>query len=69
MTIPVYILSAASLVTQVYWSDRLRKRGAFIICCCVPVVAGYLVCVRTANPHAGYAGMFILVLSKNSEFP
>ncbi|EXJ59327.1 uncharacterized protein A1O5_12208 [Cladophialophora psammophila CBS 110553] len=62
MTIPVYILGAVSLVTQVYFSDRLRKRGVFIVGCCVPVAVGYLLCVGTANPHADYAGMFILVL-------
>ena len=49
MTIPVYILGAASLVTQVYFSDKLRKRGLFIMCCCVPVAAGYLICVGTGK--------------------
>ncbi|KAE9970549.1 hypothetical protein BLS_004863 [Venturia inaequalis] len=61
MTIPVYILGAISLTIQVYLSDRLRKRGAFIIGCCIPVAAGYLICVATPNPNAGYAGMFVLV--------
>jgi MFS family permease len=62
MTIPVYVVGAASLITVVYFSDRLRRRGVFIMGCCVPVAVGYLICVATPNPHAGYAGMFILVL-------
>ena len=62
MTIPVYVVGAVSLVIQVYYSDKLRQRGLFIIACCVPVSVGYLICVGTANPGAGYAGMFILVL-------
>ncbi|KAH8901719.1 high-affinity nicotinic acid transporter-like protein [Thozetella sp. PMI_491] len=62
MTIPVYILGAISLLTQVYFSDRLRRRGVFIIGCCVPVAVGYLICVGTAAPGAGYAGMFVLVI-------
>ncbi|KAL2833849.1 major facilitator superfamily domain-containing protein [Aspergillus cavernicola] len=62
MTIPVYIIGAISLIIQVYFSDKLRKRAIFIIGCCVPVAVGYLVCVGTPNEHAGYAGMFILVL-------
>ncbi|KAH8694248.1 high-affinity nicotinic acid transporter-like protein [Talaromyces proteolyticus] len=62
MTIPVYVLGAISLVIQVYMSDKLRKRGAFIMGCCVPVAVGYLICVGTENAHAGYAGMFVLVL-------
>jgi MFS family permease len=64
MTIPVYVLGAISLITQVYLSDRYKRRAVFIIGSCVPVVIGYLVCVGTPNPHAGYTGMFILVLGK-----
>jgi hypothetical protein len=62
MTIPVYVLGAISLVIQVYFSDKMKKRAAFIIGSCIPVAVGYLVCVGTSNAHAGYAGMFILVL-------
>ncbi|KAK5163861.1 uncharacterized protein LTR77_010255 [Saxophila tyrrhenica] len=62
MTIPVYILGAVSLITQCYFSDRLKKRGAFIVGCCVPVAVGYLICVGSKNPNAGYAGMYVLVL-------
>jgi hypothetical protein len=62
MTIPVYVLGAISLSTQVYFSDRLKKRAAFIVGCCVPVAVGYLICVGSANPNAGYAGMFVLVI-------
>ncbi|ERT00485.1 hypothetical protein HMPREF1624_03858 [Sporothrix schenckii ATCC 58251] len=62
MTIPVYVLGAISLLTQVYFSDKLKSRGFFIIGCCVPVAVGYLICVGTAAPGAGYAGMFILVI-------
>ena len=66
MTIPVYLLGAISLVTQVYFSDKLKRRGLFIIGCCAPVAIGYLICVGTANPVAGYAGMFVLVIGKNA---
>jgi hypothetical protein len=62
MTIPVYILGGISLVVQVYWSDRLKKRAAFIIASCIPVSVGYLMCVGSSNPNVGYAGMFVLVL-------
>src|ERR1700761_1555716 len=64
MTIPVYVVGAFSLVTLVYLSDRLKRRGVFIMGCFIPVAIGYLICVATPNPHAGYAGMFILVLGK-----
>jgi len=65
MTIPVYVVGAISLSVQVYWSDRLKRRGVFIVACCIPVAAGYLVCVGTPNAGAGYAGMFILVLGQS----
>jgi hypothetical protein len=64
MTIPVYVLGAISLSAQVYFSDRLKKRGVFIVSCCAPVAAGYLMCVFSKNPDVGYAGMFVLVVGK-----
>jgi hypothetical protein len=64
MTIPVYVLGAISLVIQIYLSDKFKRRALFIIGSCIPVAVGYLICVGTPNPHAGYAGMFILVLGK-----
>ncbi|KAI0161789.1 major facilitator superfamily domain-containing protein [Hypoxylon sp. FL1284] len=62
MTIPVYCLGAVSLVTNCYFSDKFNRRAPFLVGCCAPVVAGYLTAVGSPNPHAGYAGMFILVL-------
>lgn len=67
LTIPVYTLGAISLLIQVYFSDRLKRRGVFIIGCCVPVAVGYLVCVGSSLPGAGYAGMFILVIGKKVQ--
>jgi len=64
MTIPVYALGTITLVTVVWLSDKYKRRGVFIIGCCIPVAVGYLVCVGTSNRGAGYAGMFILVLGK-----
>lgn len=64
MTIPVYIVGAISLVIQVTYSDKIKRRGVFIVSCCIPVAVGYLICVATPNPGAGYAGMFILVLGE-----
>ncbi|SMY19277.1 unnamed protein product [Zymoseptoria tritici ST99CH_1A5] len=62
MTIPVYVVGCISLIVQVCYSDKVKKRGVFIISCCVPVSVGYLICVGSSNPGAGYAGMFVLVL-------
>ncbi len=64
MTIPVYVLGAISLSVQVYYSDKLKRRGVFIIGCCAPVAVGYLMCVGSKNANVGYAGMFVLVLGK-----
>lgn len=67
MTVPVYVLGAISLATQVYYSDRFSKRAAFIVACCVPVAVGYLMPVLSKNPDVGYAGMFVLVVGKFSR--
>lgn len=64
MTIPIYVLGGISLVVQVYFSDKFKRRGVFIIGCCVPVVVGYLICVSTSNPNAGYAAVLILSLGE-----
>jgi MFS family permease len=61
LTIPVYAVGALSLVTQAYWSDKLKKRALFLLISAVPVAVGYLICVGTPSPAAGYAAMFILV--------
>jgi hypothetical protein len=67
MTIPLYVVGATSLVTVVYFSDKFKRRGMFIIGCLVPVTTGYLIAVGTADKRAGYAAMFILVLGKSFE--
>ncbi|SPO06473.1 related to allantoate transport protein [Cephalotrichum gorgonifer] len=60
MTIPVYFFGLISLLAQAYLSDKLYKRAYFLIGAAVPVVAGYLICVGTANNAAGYFAMFLL---------
>ncbi|KAJ5122896.1 high-affinity nicotinic acid transporter-like protein [Penicillium atrosanguineum] len=55
LTVPIYVLGAISLITQVYYSDKLNKRGVFIVGSCIPVAVGYLICIFTANTVAGNA--------------
>ncbi|KEY64541.1 hypothetical protein S7711_03607 [Stachybotrys chartarum IBT 7711] len=62
LTIPVYALGACSLLTQAYWSDRLRRRAMFLLLSAVPVITAYLIIIGTDSRTAGYAAMFILVL-------
>jgi hypothetical protein len=69
MTVPVYVLGAISLATQVYFSDRMRKRAVIIVACCVPVAIGYLMPVWSKNPDVGYAGMFVLVVGESLADP
>lgn len=61
LTIPVYAVGAISLVTQAYWSDRLKKRALFLVLSAIPVTIAYIICVGTSNKVAGYVAMFILV--------
>lgn len=61
LTIPVYFIGAVSLVIQAYFSDRLKQRALFQLVSACFVVVGYLICVGSASPVAGYIAMFILV--------
>lgn len=61
LTIPVYAVGAASLLTQAYWSDRLRQRALFLLISACPVIAAYIICIGTGNRVACYVAMFILV--------
>jgi hypothetical protein len=61
MTIPVYVVGALALIAQAYLSDRLQKRALFLVISAIPVIIGYLICVGTANPTAGYIAMFVCV--------
>lgn len=61
LTIPVYFVGAASLLVQAYFSDRLQKRGLFLLIAACPVIIGYLICVGVSNAIACYVAMFILV--------
>lgn len=67
MTIPVYVLGAISVVTQAWWSDKVNKRAIFLIGSAIPVIAGYLICVGTPNPGAGYFAMFLLASGRLIE--
>lgn len=60
MTIPVYVFGLISLLTQSYLSDKMEQRAVFLLISSVPVIAGYLICVGTANAGAGYFAMFLL---------
>jgi MFS family permease len=60
MTIPIYVVGAVSLVLQVWLSDKIQQRALFLVLSTIPVMAGYLICVGTANAVAGYIAMFIL---------
>jgi hypothetical protein len=61
LTIPVYAVGAVSLLTQAYWSDRLKQRALFLLISACPVMIAYIICIGTPSKIAGYIAMFILV--------
>lgn len=69
LTIPVYICGFLSLIVQCYFSDKMQQRAVFLVGSALPVVAGYLSCVGTPNPTAGYIAMFILSFGMQSNYP
>lgn len=66
LTIPVYLTGVIILAVITSVSDHLKKRAAVAVCVPVVVVIGYLIPVGTANPGAGFFGMFLCSGSKSS---
>lgn len=61
LSVPVYAFGVISLCFVSFFSDRINKKGVFLMILPIPVIAGYLICVGTASAPAGFAGMFLCV--------
>ncbi|PVH74234.1 high-affinity nicotinic acid transporter [Cadophora sp. DSE1049] len=59
LTIPVYAFGAMTLIAATALSDHFKNRTIFLLICPIPVIIGYLICVATPSPGAGYFAMFL----------
>ncbi|KAI1356299.1 major facilitator superfamily domain-containing protein [Xylaria sp. FL0043] len=59
LTVPIYVVAAVLAVVVAYFSDRIGKRGPFVIACLCVIIVGYILCISTGTPGVVYAGVFI----------
>ncbi|KAI1259316.1 MFS general substrate transporter [Xylariaceae sp. FL1019] len=59
LTVPIYVVAAILAIIVAYFSDRVGKRGPFVIGCMLVIIVGYALCLSTDRPGVIYAGVFI----------
>jgi MFS family permease len=59
LTIPVYAFGAFVLCAVSYFSDKINKRGLFLMVLPIPVIVGYSITIGTASAGAGFFAMFL----------
>ncbi|KAI0160235.1 MFS general substrate transporter [Xylariaceae sp. FL1272] len=59
LTVPIYVVAAILAIIVAYFSDRVGKRGPFVIGCMLVIIVGYALCLSTGRPGVIYAGVFI----------
>ncbi|KAK4501512.1 hypothetical protein PRZ48_007321 [Zasmidium cellare] len=60
LTIPVYVVAAVSTLAMAYFSDRLRRRGYFMIGAFAWLIAGWLILRVSKNHRLSFAGTFLI---------
>lgn len=62
LTVPVYILGAASFLIVAKLSDRYKIRSPFIVLGFFLQIIGYIILATCDNVHGRYGGVFIVAL-------
>lgn len=59
LSVPPYVLAAIATIIVGFWSDRIKLRGIFNLCCAPIGIAGFIMLVVSTNPAVQYAGTFL----------
>lgn len=59
-TIPVYVCTAVFLIIVCVASDKIKKRGIFLVLAFVVAAAGWLILLLSTSEHLSYAGCFLV---------
>jgi MFS family permease len=59
LSVPPYALAAIITVIVGFWSDRIKRRAIFNICCAPIGIAGFAMLMGSVNPYVQYAGTFL----------
>jgi sugar phosphate permease len=66
---PPYILASICALASGYYSDRIRKRGPFLIGFSIMVIVGYTMIAFGNNVGCKLAGIFLAVTGNNCAIP
>ncbi|KAF8544935.1 major facilitator superfamily domain-containing protein [Trichophaea hybrida] len=58
MTVPPYVAACICTIGAGYLADRQKKRGIYMICCCIVAIVGFAMLISSHKPHIQYAGVF-----------
>lgn len=61
-TIPVYVVVAASILFFGFLSDHTRKRGIYLIACCILAGLGWLLLLVSKSRPLSFAACFFIGL-------
>lgn len=59
LSVPPYAAAAILTVVVGFWSDRVKKRAIFLICCAPIGMTGFIMLMATTNPAVQYVGTFL----------
>ncbi|KAI5288519.1 hypothetical protein KEM54_005149 [Ascosphaera aggregata] len=62
LTIPCYFVGAVSYIVFSWLSDRMQKRGIFIVIFCLIACAGYAILMADVSPGVHYFGCFVVAV-------
>lgn len=59
LSVPPYAVAAVATVAVGFWSDRVKKRGIFIMCIAPVGIVGFIMLLASTRPGVQYAGTFL----------
>ena len=59
LSVPPYAVAAVATVLVGFWSDRIKRRGIFMLCTAPIGIVGFIMLMASTNPGVQYAGTFL----------
>ncbi|TVY23280.1 putative transporter [Lachnellula hyalina] len=69
MTVPVYVVACFCTVAGNYASDKIGRRGIFVLGFEIIAIIGFVLLIATGKPHVQYAGTFFATSGIYCLFP
>ncbi|RPD60526.1 MFS general substrate transporter [Lentinus tigrinus ALCF2SS1-6] len=69
LTVPPYVLAAATVVAWGVWSDRIQRRSPFVLCGQLLCLTGFAINISPAPIGVKYFGTFLVVSGGYGAYP